>query len=139
MDAQSLLKLDEGLILHIYKDIKGIPTIGYGRNLDSKGISKDEATYLFRNDVSECLADLVSHLDWYKLLDDVRQAVLLNIRYNIGSGMLAFGGFLGFVQAGKWNDAAADLLRTKAAEELPMRYGRLAKMMATGAWPNVSN
>jgi lysozyme len=32
----------EGMVLHVYKDSLGIDTIGIGRNLEDRGITKDE-------------------------------------------------------------------------------------------------
>ena len=36
----------EGLMLTVYKDTLGIDTIGIGRNLKDRGISKEELEYL---------------------------------------------------------------------------------------------
>ena len=36
----------EGLVLTVYKDTLGIDTIGIGRNLKDRGISKEELDYL---------------------------------------------------------------------------------------------
>ena len=36
----------EGLVLTVYKDTLGIDTIGIGRNLKDRGISKEELEYL---------------------------------------------------------------------------------------------
>ena len=47
-----MLKRHEGLRLKPYQDTIGKLTIGYGRNLDDRGISKEEAEYLLRNDIS---------------------------------------------------------------------------------------
>ena len=53
------IEADEGLRFHAYKDTEGVTTIGVGRNLESVGISEDEARYLFSNDLrrayGECL------------------------------------------------------------------------------------
>ena len=36
----------EGLVLTVYKDTLGIDTIGIGRNLEGRGISKEELDYM---------------------------------------------------------------------------------------------
>jgi lysozyme len=48
-----LIKTHEGLRLNVYQCTAGKNTIGYGRNLDDNGISKDEADFMLRNDVKE--------------------------------------------------------------------------------------
>ena len=39
----------EGLVLTVYKDSLGIDTIGIGRNLKDRGISKEELAYMDRD------------------------------------------------------------------------------------------
>ena len=36
----------EGMVLNVYKDTLGIDTIGIGRNLKDRGISKEELDYM---------------------------------------------------------------------------------------------
>ena len=48
-DENILIKqliIHEGIILHVYKDSLGIDTIGIGRNLKDRGISKFELSIL---------------------------------------------------------------------------------------------
>jgi hypothetical protein len=40
------LRLHEGLELYVYQDTLGIDTIGIGRNLQDRGISKEELDYM---------------------------------------------------------------------------------------------
>jgi lysozyme len=52
VNVYDVLKRDEGLRLKPYQDTVGKWTIGYGRNLDDRGISKYEAEAMLRNDVA---------------------------------------------------------------------------------------
>ena len=82
----------EGFSSTAYKDPAGNLAIGYGRNLESKGLSKDEALYLLTNDVAECEADLkiiFGKLFWE--MGNNRRRALTDMRYNLG-----YGGFRDF-------------------------------------------
>lgn len=76
---------DEKLRLKPYEDTRGVLTIGVGRNLRDKGLSKGEALTLCDNDVAECLMDLRT-FDWFGSLSPIRQRAIVNFRFNVGAG-----------------------------------------------------
>jgi len=49
----------EGMVLNVYKDTLGIDTIGIGRNLKDRGISKEELEYMV-SEKSRMLDDLLA-------------------------------------------------------------------------------
>ena len=49
--AKKLLIHQEGLKLKPYRDIRGILTIGVGRNLETSGIRESEALNMLANDI----------------------------------------------------------------------------------------
>ena len=52
LDAmREMLIANEGLSLKVYKCTAGANSIGVGRNLDSRGISEDEAMLMLNNDI----------------------------------------------------------------------------------------
>ncbi len=74
--------------------VQGNPTIGYGRNLMTEGISKEEATVLLRHDMDRAWREVASHLPWAESqLSVIRFSVLVNIAFNMG-----FQGLSGFTQ-----------------------------------------
>ena len=89
---RSDLVRDEGLRLTVYVCPAGFETIGVGRNLRGRGISKAEAFHLLDNDINACLEDLGTFA-WWGALNPVRQKALLNMRFQMGSG-----GFRAFKQ-----------------------------------------
>lgn len=135
---------DEDERLRVYDDatgkpivpgtlVKGHPTIGIGRSLDTNGISAEESAYLFSHDIESCLAALSGRLIWWSQLDGVRQRVLVNMAFNVGiNGLMKFRKTLAAIQARDWATAAAEILDSNAARQLPVRYERLAEMMRTG-------
>ena len=81
------LVTDEGLRLRPYVDTVGKVTVGIGRNLTGKGISKREAFDLLDHDLDECVADLAA-FPWFLMLDAVRQRAMVNLRFNLGPSRL---------------------------------------------------
>jgi len=84
------LKKDEGYRKHPYYDAKGILTIGYGTNLDARGLTRLESEYLLRTECESAL-EMVKEAKWFQVLNDARKEVILNMIYNMG-----FTRFLGF-------------------------------------------
>ncbi len=107
-DSEKLLDeliANEGMVLTVYKDTLGIDTIGIGRNLEDRGISKEEldhmdipninviyehgiseadARYLAENDVRIVESELLSAHPCVTGLDAVRQLVLIDMAFNLG-------------------------------------------------------
>lgn len=124
---------DEAVRLRPYRDTVGKLTIGIGRNLDDKGITAEEARYLALNDVAEVLEALRRRLPWFGALDEVRQRVLVNMGFNLGvEGLLGFRNTLAHVEAGRFAEAADNMLLSKWATQVGIRARRLATMMRTG-------
>ena len=131
-----LLVRHEGIRLRPYTDTVGKLTIGIGRNLDDKGITEDEALYLLRNDVEEARRGLDKAIPWWLWLDEVRQAVLLDMAFNMGvRGLLGFIVTLPLIQEGRYAEAADAMLKSKWARQVKGRAAELAVMMRTGQWP----
>ena len=128
------LERDEGLRLKPYRDSLGVLTIGVGRNLDAVGISRGEAYFLLHNDVERAVADVDKWLPWWTGLDEPRQRVLVNMAFNLGiKRLLGFQRFLAAAQAGRYEDAATEMLASAWAGQVGPRAQRLAAMMRGGA------
>lgn len=135
--ATRMLKLHEGVRLKPYTDTVGKLTLGIGRNLDDRGITQEEAEYLLSNDISDVWLQLVSQLPFFSRLDTVRQAVLIDMGFNLGtSGLMSFRNTLAAVADGRYADAASGMLASKWAEQVGRRAQRLAEMMRTGVVPD---
>ena len=126
------LILHEGLKLKPYRCTAGKLTIGVGRNLDDKGISKEEALFLLRNDIHEVMDALEKH-EWYLALDPIRQKVVIDMAYNLGvGGLLKFRKMIAALEYGDYEGAADQMLDSRWAEQVGMRATRLAEMMRSG-------
>lgn len=127
------LEHDEGLRLKLYQDIFGNWTIGVGRNLSGRGISRDEALYLLKNDIVGTLDELDRHLPWWRTLDEVRQRALANMCFNLGiERLLGFKKFLAALKAGNYGIAADEMAHSKWDGEVGARAYRLEAAMRSG-------
>ena len=91
MNLQEMLIIDEGLRLKAYECTAGKVTIGVGRNLDDKGISREEAMLMLNSDIEEFRQALANDADIgeiFQAQDDVRKQALINMAFNMGLGSL---------------------------------------------------
>lgn len=137
-EARRQIRSDEGCVLHAYQDHLGYWTIGYGRLLDKRkggGISQYEAEVLLQHDLDRKLAELRDRLPWFDKLDDPRKGVLLNMAFQLGvAGLMNFKNTLAKVEAGDYEGAAVNMMKSKWASQTPNRAKRMAKQMETGQW-----
>ena len=133
------LRRDEGTKAAAYNDSLGFLTIGVGRLIDSRkpgsGLRPDEIDYLLRNDINDRTQALTKALPWFSALDDARRGVLINMAFQLGTaGLLGFKSTLALAAAGKYAEAAEQMLKSKWAAQTPARAKRLAEQMKTGEW-----
>jgi lysozyme len=127
---------EEGLRLKPYRDTVGKLTIGVGRNLDDVGISEDEARLLLEHDIDRAANQLDVALPWFVSLDAVRQAVLIDMNFNMGlGGLLSFHNTLTFMRQGNWAQAAAGMRNSLWARQVGKRAENLAVAMESGSFP----
>ena len=126
---------DEALRLKPYFDTATPPrmTIGVGRNLGDRGISRAEAYYMLTNDIEGVVADLDQHVPWWTALTPPRQRVLANMCFNMGiQRLLGFSNMLAHAHAGEYANAADDMLASLWARQVGSRASRLATTMREG-------
>ena len=125
---------DEGMRLKPYRCPAGKLTIGVGRNLDDTGITELEAEMLLAYDIERFGYQLDRAIPWWRRLDEVRQRVLLNMAFNMGTmRLMEFTITLANVQAGRYKEAAAAMRNSKWARQVGARAERLAVMMEKGS------
>ena len=156
-DRQDLidkLVVAEGLRLQVYKDTLGIDTIGIGRNLEDRGITKEEladldiptiehvyeygiteadAVYLATNDVQIVEEELVRAHPCVDRLDSVRQLILIDMAFNMGVPRLCkFKKMWAAVECGDYPTAAKEMLDSRWAKQVKGRATKLANAMHNG-------
>lgn len=126
------LERHEGLRLKPYRDTVGKLTIGYGRNLDDRGISEDEAGFMLDNDIDEVVADL-ERMPLYLKVNSVRQVVMANMCFNLGlTRFLEFRRMLAALAEDDFDRAAEEMLDSKWARQVGGRADELADLMRRG-------
>lgn len=135
MDRQLLrsqLERHEGLRLKPYRDTVGKLTIGYGRNLEDVGVSRDECNLLLNNDIDMIEGQLMT-VDEYQALDSVRQTVLVNMGFNMGFyGLMKFAKMWAAIGRQDWEGAAWEMLNSKWASQVGVRAVELSEIMRAG-------
>jgi lysozyme len=144
----------EGLRLQVYQDTLGIDTIGIGRNLEDRGISKEEldeldiptidhvykygiteadAMVLAENDVQIVEEELLRAHPCVEELDAVRQLVLVDMAFNMGVPRLCkFKKMWNAVHENKFDVASKEMLDSRWANQVKSRSVKLANAMHNG-------
>ena len=144
----------EGMVLTVYKDSLGIDTIGIGRNLKDRGISREEldyldipsmevvyehgiseadARYLALNDIAIVENELCRVHNCVENLDSVRQLVLMDMAFNMGVPRLCkFKLMWNAIHEQNWEAASREMLDSKWARQVGRRAKILSDAMASG-------
>lgn len=129
---------DEGRVSHAYTDSEGYLTIGVGHLIDQRrgGRLPDFIIdTLLDHDIEQAQRELLAALPWFLSLDPPRQAVLVNMAFNLGTaGLLKFAKTLGAIKTGSYSEAALHMLDSKWARQVGVRAQRLATQMEKGEW-----
>jgi len=129
--AKRLIKEHEGCELKPYKDTVGKLTIGYGRNLDDRGITIHEAELLLETDLRFALqdAEAIAGPCWFALSAS-RRAVIIDMVYNLGRSRLeGFKAMWAALRSEDYDLAAKEMLDSKWARQVGRRAVNLADRM----------
>ena len=146
----------EGLVLEVYQDSLGIDTIGIGRNLEDRGISKEEldyldipnmevvyehgitekdARYLALNDIEIVEKELCKAHPCVEELDEVRQLVLMDMAFNMGVPRLKkFVKMWNAIHEGLFDIASTEMLDSRWADQVGRRAIILSNAMKEGSF-----
>ena len=137
--GMELLKQAEGFRNRVYKDVAGIPTIGYGHrllHLESfpDGIDEEQASELLMADVRDA-EQAVERMVKAPLTQGQFDA-LVDFTFNLGSGRLASSTLLKSLNAGRYDDAAEQLLRWDHAGGQEMAALKARREAEAELWRN---
>lgn len=128
-NALELLKHHEGYRQFPYRCSLGSLTVGYGRNLEDRGLSKEEASYLLEQDVKLAEQYLFDY-GYYAQLSGNRKAVLIDMMVNMGPTRLrGFKKMHAALTAQNYELAALEMLDSLWARQVGRRAITLSKIM----------
>ena len=126
------VKEGEGLRLKPYRCTAGKLTIGYGRNLDDVGITKEEAELFLKNDLEKAEKD-AEKFSVYSKLNQTRKDVLIEMVFNLGYSRLSnFKKMFEALEKGDYDEAANQMLDSSWHKQVGKRAERLAYFMRIG-------
>jgi len=117
-----------------YRDSVGKLTIGYGHNLDDRGLDGDVVEHQLRNDINLAMAECKG-LDVWDGLDDARRMVLVDMCFNMGlSRLKTFKKMFAALRLRDYKLAATEMLDSKWAKQVGRRARKLSRIMRDGHW-----
>lgn len=101
------------------------------KDIEKYGITKEEAFYLFDNDVNDCISDLRKSLPWVLTKSENVQRVVLNMLFNMGIvRLLKFEEFLRFLKDDNYEMASEEMLDSVwAKKQCKRRAVRLSNII----------
>ena len=105
-------------------------TVGYGRNLEDRGLSEAEAMYLLSNDIEDCREEVARTFPFFQHLTPARQDVLTMMCFNLGlNRLLGFKKMIRAIDDKDYREASVQMLDSDWAKQVGDRAIRLAKTM----------
>lgn len=156
--SKLLIMESEGFSPTIYKCPAGKNTIGFGRNLEVFPLTEEEkANDCYLNGMygiavtretaiiwlEKAIIELYNTLlkyDWFKLQSEVRQAVVIDMSYNLGiTGFFKFKKLIKALDNQDYTEAVAQMIDSKWYHQVGLRSKRNVKIMETDTFFNYTD
>jgi len=126
------IKHHEGYRRYVYKCTAGVQTVAYGRNLETVGISPEEAEYLLNNDIKRCVEQLERYI-WFTHQPRGVKDALINMCFNMGiTRLLGFTRMIAALAMNDYRTAAIEALDSRWAQQVPERAKDVTCMLREG-------
>lgn len=134
-----MITVHEGKRRFVYRCTSNALTIGVGRNIDANkggiGLSDDEIAYLLSNDIERVRKELTGAFSWFEHLDEVRQAAMIDMCFNMGiTSLRKFRKALASMSIKDYDNAAQHFYDSRWAEQVKGRAIKVCNMIRTGEW-----
>ena len=128
-ELTSLIARHEGKVLTMYTDTVGVPTIGYGHNLNEP-ISEAAALQILSDDVSVAVNELDDRMDWWRDLPHPAQLVLASMVFNLGWPRFSrFKKMIAALEDRDYDQAAAEMEDSLWFQQIKSRGDELKQLM----------
>lgn len=125
------LKRHEGWRPHAYQDHLGYWTIGYGFMVDERRrgrLPMPVAHFWLTYELDQIQDRLDTIFPWLDYAPGAIRRAVVNMSYQLGvSGFLRFRKTIALLEAGKYEEAAEEALRSRWAEQTPNRAREVSK------------
>ena len=112
----------EGLVLKSYVCPTGYTSVGVGRNLETNGITEEEAMYLLNNDIKTVIKKLDKHWITWRKLPITAQYVCIDVVFNMGiNTWMSFRKTRAYMEMGDFEKAGIELLDSQYAKQVGRR------------------
>mgnify|MGYP005988560611 CR=1 FL=1 len=128
-ELTSLIARHEGKVLTMYTDTVGVPTIGYGHNLNEP-ISEAAALQILSDDVAVAVNELDDRMDWWRDLPHPAQLVLASMVFNLGWPRFSrFKKMIAALEDRDYDQAAAEMEDSLWFQQIKSRGDELKQLM----------
>lgn len=125
-----LTKEFEGYSEKLYLCPAGKWTIGWGRNIEDRGISRDEAELMFRNDIKAAIRDLITIFPKLHTMGSDIRIVLVDMMFNMGINRFrTFKRFIVAVKSGNRATMRKEMIDSAWYIQVGNRGKRLVKLL----------
>lgn len=136
---KQVIAKEEGFRSTPYYCSEGYPTVGFGFKIGGKHsdlpvfvISKKVADVWLHETVQD-IYDIINKEDWFKNLNDIRQAVIISMAYQLGiTGLSKFKRMIECLKEGNYEEASLEMKDSLWAKQTPERASRHGELMKTG-------
>ena len=138
---ESLLKEElvryEGNKSQVYLDTLGLPTVGIGhmdRNMLVGAVyGPSQIDALYEIDIRNAL-NVCHQIECFNILDEVRQRVIIQLAFNMGTKLLGFKKAIAALNVGNYTKAADELQDSKWFGQVGRRGQETCFALRTGAY-----
>ena len=128
-ELTNLIAKHEGKMLTMYTDTVGVPTIGYGHNLQEP-ISEAAALQILSDDVAIAVNELDDRMDWWRDLPHPAQLVLASMVFNLGWPRFSrFKKMIAALEDRDYDRAALEMEDSLWFQQIKSRGDELKQMM----------
>ena len=127
------LKKAEGFYPKAYKCPADKLTIGYGRNIEDNGITKEEAEYLLENDIATAIRETKGVFGDFNKFSSARQNALVDMMFNMGKPtFLKFKRMISAIKEKDWQKASIEAKFSRWYNQVGDRAKRIVLELKEG-------
>ena len=129
----ALLKKHEGCSLVLYLDTVGKQTIGWGHNIQDRGLTQSQVDEVLVDDEAEHEANVRAVFPEFDSFSVNRQNALIDMMFELGPGEFStFQKMIADVHVGDWASAASEMRNSYWAVQVPGRVAEDAGLLENG-------